>query len=231
MSAGKMATIFASLLRRSPKLRACVFGVPVLKMATMAPSTHAAADISPEDVFEAPSAAPNDIPNADALSKRLRGAIEGSEESDDQTVQLRRVSLISDIAYVAGGHPKQKLDIYTPQEIPGSTSLPVVIHVHGGGWVRGDKGRRFYGSPDMAAGYARRGIIAVAPSYRLGHSPDHVEDVAEAVRWVVRNIERYGGNPNQIYLSGHSAGPGPSPSLTPIPNPNLDLDPNPGPHL
>lgn len=58
----------------------------------------------------------------------------------------------------------------------------------------------------MAAGYAKRGIVAVAPSYRLGRNPDHVEDVAEAVRWVVRNIEQYGGDPRQIYLSGHSAG-------------------------
>ena len=58
----------------------------------------------------------------------------------------------------------------------------------------------------MAAGYARRGLIAVAPSYRLGHSPDHVEDVAAAVRWVVRNIDKYGGDPSQIHLSGHSAG-------------------------
>eukprot|EP01004_Peranema_trichophorum_P007267 NODE_6049_length_932_cov_46.736712_g5460_i0.p1 GENE.NODE_6049_length_932_cov_46.736712_g5460_i0~~NODE_6049_length_932_cov_46.736712_g5460_i0.p1 ORF type:complete len:269 (-),score=46.36 NODE_6049_length_932_cov_46.736712_g5460_i0:126-848(-) len=58
----------------------------------------------------------------------------------------------------------------------------------------------------MCKGYAQSGILAVAPSYRLGRTPHHIEDVCEAIKWVYYNIDKYDGDPKRIFLSGHSAG-------------------------
>src|SRR5262249_16923713 len=85
---------------------------------------------------------------------------------------------------------------------------PVVVFVHGGVWVMGDKS--FFGwGPDIGRYYASRGIAAVLPSYRLSPAvkhPEHVKDVARAFAWTYRNISRYGGQRDLLYLCGHSAG-------------------------
>lgn len=59
----------------------------------------------------------------------------------------------------------------------------------------------------MAKGYAKSGFVSVAISYRLKTLfPAPIEDVATALRWVKENITKYGGNPSQLFVSGHSAG-------------------------
>ena len=60
-------------------------------------------------------------------------------------------------------------------------TIPVIIHFHGGGWIRGNRDTSFYGAPAMACGYAERGFLVVTPSYRLSSEPQHMEDAAEAV--------------------------------------------------
>ncbi|MEM7058932.1 MAG: alpha/beta hydrolase [Pseudomonadota bacterium] len=93
-------------------------------------------------------------------------------------------------------------DIYTP-----ATDAPhdVVIFIYGGGWRTGEKA--FY--QFVGVTLAKEGFIAVIPDYRkypdVRH-PDFVDDAAKAVAWVHANIEDFGGNPDRIYLSGHSAG-------------------------
>ena len=105
---------------------------------------------------------------------------------------------------VYGTDPKQRLDIYLPK---GKVSnAPVFLFVHGGGFREGDKAH--YGS--VAEPFIKRGIITVAPSYRLtgsgAHYPDQPNDIKSAVRWIFHNIEQYGGDPENIYVAGHSAG-------------------------
>ena len=107
-----------------------------------------------------------------------------------------------DLAY--GTDPKQRLDIYLPKgEV---VNAPVFLFVHGGGFREGDKAH--YGS--VAEPFIKRGIITVAPSYRLtgsgAHYPDQPNDIKSAVRWIFDNIEQYGGDPENIYVAGHSAG-------------------------
>jgi carboxylesterase type B len=104
-------------------------------------------------------------------------------------------------------------------------SLPVVIHVHGGGWKRGDRSIAFYGAPYMGAGYARNGFISVTVSYRLAtktqQHPAQIEvlssvspypphfsykDVARAIQWVFEHCHQFGGDKTKIFISGHSAG-------------------------
>lgn len=115
------------------------------------------------------------------------------------------VQSIPDIAYREGPEAdpeKQKLDLYLPK---GKTDFPVVFFVHGGGWSSGD--RKLYRPLGLL--FARKGIGAVVVSYRLTpkvQHPGHIEDVARAFAWTHRNIARHGGRPDQIFVTGQSAG-------------------------
>jgi acetyl esterase/lipase len=117
---------------------------------------------------------------------------------------VRAQKLESNIPYVENGHERQVLDVYTP-ESPGRGRLPVMFWIHGGGWQVGDKG-------DVALKpkvLTQRGFVFVSTNYRL--LPDVemdvlVRDVAKALGWVYRNIAKYGGDPQRIFVGGHSAG-------------------------
>ena len=93
---------------------------------------------------------------------------------------------------------KCQLDLYLPTE--SSEKFPVVIFFHGGGITGGSRG-----GPDLS----EKGIGLVAPSYRLSpkaQCPDYLNDAADAVAWTFKNIEKYGGDPERIFVSGSSAG-------------------------
>jgi len=109
--------------------------------------------------------------------------------------------LSSDVIY--GPEARQRLDIYEPPLVEGDA--PVVIFLYGGSWKRGDKELyRFVGEA-----LAERGFVAVLPDYRVypeARFPAFVEDAARAVSWIAGNIDRWGGDPNRLYLMGHSAG-------------------------
>jgi acetyl esterase/lipase len=117
---------------------------------------------------------------------------------------VRAQKLESDIPYVDSGHERQVLDVYTPESTSGAR-LPVMFWIHGGGWQVGDKG-------DVALKpkvLTERGFVFVSTNYRL--LPDVemdflVRDVAKALGWVYRNIAKYGGDPQRIFVGGHSAG-------------------------
>jgi acetyl esterase/lipase len=106
---------------------------------------------------------------------------------------------ISDVAYGAG---KLKLDVYCPST---TKRGPVVVFVHGGGWNSGSKDEYKF----VAATLTQQGWIAVLPDYRLYPQvkyPAFVNDVAAAVLWTHAHAAEYGGDPEQIFLMGHSAG-------------------------
>jgi len=105
------------------------------------------------------------------------------------------------------GLDKHKLDVYFPLGAGESLhKLPLVIHFHGGGWVRGDRRDEFRGAPAVCRHYSKQGVIAVAPSYRLVDCPGHMEDAVAAVTWTIKHLVTLGANPSTIFLSGHSAG-------------------------
>jgi triacylglycerol lipase len=116
-----------------------------------------------------------------------------------------------DISY--GSHAKQGLDVIAPAE-SGSTPLPVLIMVHGGGFVAGDKtldengqASAFYDNIMLWA--ASNGMVGVNANYRLAPEfryPAVQEDLGAVVRWVQQNIGQYGGDPQRIMMMGHSAG-------------------------
>lgn len=116
------------------------------------------------------------------------------------------ITVEKDISYVDGDPAdaaKHQLDIYRKDGVP--PNAPVLFFVHGGAWRSGD--RRQY--PFFANYFAEAGYVVVVPSYRLSprvQHPGHIEDVAAAFAWTVKNIAGHGGDPKRIYAAGHSAG-------------------------
>lgn len=103
------------------------------------------------------------------------------------------------------GSHGQTLDIWRAEGASNGDKRPVLIFWHGGGWVKG--ARADYAFAGRA--FARQGFVVVIPDYRKVPEvrfPAFVQDGAEAVAWVRDNIARFGGDPQRIAFSGHSAG-------------------------
>jgi len=130
--------------------------------------------------------------------------------------------LTRDVAY--GPDPRHRLDVHSAtgpggtrpggatraDAAPAAGPVPVLVYVHGGGFVGGDKH-----SPDspyydhIGAWAVRHGMVGVTMTYRL--APQHqwpagAQDVGRAVAWVTENIGRYGGDQARVVVAGHSAG-------------------------
>jgi len=112
-----------------------------------------------------------------------------------------------DLAY--GPDSRHFLDVFTCAS--GATALaPVVLFLHGGGYVGGERspvsGLIYDNVPTF---FARHGMVGVNATYRL--APEHKwpsggEDVGRIVGWLQENVHRFGGDPARIFLVGHSAG-------------------------
>jgi acetyl esterase/lipase len=114
------------------------------------------------------------------------------------------VERVANLVYAAPGGHELKADVYRPSN--GGTGCPVLVEVHGGGWVMGD--RRLEARPLMSR-LAAHGWVCVSIDYRLSRRatwPDHIADVHAALRWVATNIAGYGGDPDFVVLTGGSAG-------------------------
>jgi acetyl esterase/lipase len=119
-----------------------------------------------------------------------------------------QVQPVRDVAYFRGpgSDPvRHKLDLYLPK---GEKDFPVVLFVHGGAWLRGDKS--FLGVYEAVGTFlARQGIGAAVINYRLSPAvrhPEHIRDVARAFAWTYKHIAEYGGRPDRLFVCGHSAG-------------------------
>ncbi len=98
----------------------------------------------------------------------------------------------------------QKLDVYLPAD-PAVRDLPLLCFVHGGAWANGCKEWMAF----MAPAFCSLPAIFVSISHRLAPAakyPKPLEDVLDALAWVVRHIGAYGGDTQRIYLGGHSSG-------------------------
>ncbi len=102
------------------------------------------------------------------------------------------------------GSTGQTLDVWRPDG-DAAQKLPVIVFYYGGGWVHGDRGAYAF----AARALAKAGYVVVVPDYRKVPGvrfPAFIQDGAMAVRWVRDNVARYGGDPDRVALSGHSAG-------------------------
>jgi acetyl esterase len=111
------------------------------------------------------------------------------------------VKRTDDVPY--GPDPRNVADIYEPS--PRQASVPVLIFVHGGAFVGGTN--KTYSN--IGYYFARHGVVAVLPTYRLAPAhpwPAGVQDIALAVRWTKVHAAEYGGSAERVFLFGHSAG-------------------------
>jgi arylformamidase len=105
-----------------------------------------------------------------------------------------------DIPY--GDQERQVLDIYAAKD---AKNLPVVFWIHGGGWHMGDKSM----VADKPKLFLKRGFVFVSTNYRLLPKVEIqvlFRDIAKSIGWVHKNIAEHGGDPNRIFVMGHSAG-------------------------
>ncbi len=110
------------------------------------------------------------------------------------------IAFTSSITYAE--RSRHRLDVCRPVD---AVAAPVVVFFYGGGWRSGNKRMYRY----VAKALARRGYVAVVPDYRIFPEvryPEFLEDGARVVRWVKDNVGRFGGDPDKIFLKGHSAG-------------------------
>jgi acetyl esterase/lipase len=124
-------------------------------------------------------------------------------------IKNRAVRVVRNIDYAGDGIARHRLDIYRSRLVPPDPArppAPVIVYVHGGAWMIGDK--REQGKPMMFELVAR-GWVCVSINYRLSPKatwPDHIVDVKKAVAWVKEHIAEYGGDPSFVAISGGSAG-------------------------
>jgi acetyl esterase/lipase len=140
------------------------------------------------------------------------GRVVGGPETDAIYAPLQEkepypgVKIERDVKY--GPADRNLLDVFMPDA--GSSPRPVLIFVHGGAFVGGNKrkpGSPFYDNIMLWA--VKNGFVGVNMTYRLAPQamwPSGAEDVASAVQWVADEIGERGGDPARIYLMGHSAG-------------------------
>ena len=115
-----------------------------------------------------------------------------------------------DLAYGSG--PKETLDLFTP-EAKGA-KRPILVFVHGGGFVGGDKSKAGNGAPspfydNIMIWAVNHGLIGVNINYELAPKaqyPTVQRQIAEAVAWARKNAAAWGGDPDRIVVWGHSAG-------------------------
>lgn len=129
---------------------------------------------------------------------------EGDEIRDAGLTTPDDIERFDDIAY--GKEPYwQMLDVYRPKGTADDAKLPVIVSIHGGAWVYGDKDRYQWYCMNLA----QRGFVVVNFTYRLAPEfkfPASIEDTCAVFQWTVDHIAEYGGNADKIFVVGDSAG-------------------------
>jgi len=132
-------------------------------------------------------------------------AVGSSPLAEEKKTDETGYRIEKDVSYLEEGKtatPYQRercrLDLYYPED---KTGFATVVWFHGGGLSAGNR--------SIPAGLQNQGIAVVAANYRLHPKvtcPAYLQDAAAAVAWTFRNIEKYGGDADKIFVSGHSAG-------------------------
>ncbi len=115
---------------------------------------------------------------------------------------------LTDISYLKNEEKStsetSKMNVFVPRK-SNPDQVPVLVFIHGGNWNSGSKGTYDL----LGRNFASKGIITVIPDYTLSPNANYdvmTEQIAEVIKWVKNNIVRFNGDPNQIFITGHSAG-------------------------
>lgn len=126
--------------------------------------------------------------------------------AEQERLAARQAVSAADLAY--GAHERQRLDLYAPQATNGAA--PILLWVHGGGFLRGEKSSTDHPFNAHAGRWAaRNGLLGAVMNYRLAPEaqwPNGGEDVVAAVDWLRAHAAEHGGDPARIILVGTSAG-------------------------
>ncbi|WP_425614188.1 alpha/beta hydrolase fold domain-containing protein [Anatilimnocola sp. NA78] len=115
-----------------------------------------------------------------------------------------------DIPYL-GNDRTEKGDLYLPANRPAGVKSPAVLMIHGGGWVGGSKSAKR--ELNIGTTLTEHGMVGFSIDYKLGEKgnamgawPQNLHDCKTAVRWLRKNAEKYGIDPERIGVIGGSAG-------------------------
>lgn len=114
-----------------------------------------------------------------------------------------KVRVLRDLEYIPGGHKRNKLDLYLPEQAKAYNPLPLIIWIHGGAWLEGSK------DDCPATRFLGKGYAVASINYRLSQHaifPTQIEDCKAAVRWLRANSDKYGIDAARIGVWGSSAG-------------------------
>ena len=117
--------------------------------------------------------------------------------SEKNEVILESKSSIKNISY----NNFNELDVFYYDNF--EKLRPVIIFFHGGAWVGGDKSEWTENHSNF---FLDKGYINVSANYNLNNKNDQIEDICRVIKWVYDNIEIYGGDKDNIFLFGFSAG-------------------------
>ncbi len=112
------------------------------------------------------------------------------------------VTMLADISYIPNGDDAQKLDLYLPEK-PAEHPLPLIVHIHGGGWMGGNK------FPCPVIGMVSKGYAVASVEYRFSQKakfPAQIQDCQAAIRWLRANSKQHNIDPKRVGAVGGSAG-------------------------
>jgi acetyl esterase/lipase len=133
-----------------------------------------------------------------------RGLVVDAYTALHQQVSKAGIGVARDLAY--GAHPRQVMDLFTPA---GASGAPVVIYVHGGAFVRGNKSDNDQIYSNVLYYFARHGCVGVNLEYRNAPQtqyPGAAADIRDALAWLRAHVGEYGGDAKRMFIIGHSAG-------------------------
>ena len=121
----------------------------------------------------------------------------------DRSALSSEITTISDVSYITDDDPEHTLDIYFRND---GIEKPVLIDIHGGGFISHDKKI----DSVFANVMAQNGFVVFALNYRLAYPEytvfDQIEDIDKASRWIYKSASAYEGDAGDLYLAGHSSG-------------------------
>ena len=138
------------------------------------------------------------------LAARQRDAIDWATVAFPFAMRHRDVERVRDIRFHRARGLNLRLDVYRHRSRP--SKCPVLLEIHGGGWIFGSKNEQ--GIPMMLR-MAAQGWVCVSANYRLSpHAtfPEHLVDVKRALAWIREHVAEYGGDPDFVVVTGQSAG-------------------------
>ena len=144
------------------------------------------------------------------LTDKILGAFwQNTKRMDDKRIATLTppsgIRETNDIAYLDDGHVHHQLDVYYPEGTKETDRLPVLIDIHGGGWMYGDKELNKYYCLELAT----KGFVVFNMSYRLYpevNARQQLWDISHCLKWISENLTSFPCDTDNIYLTGDSAG-------------------------